>query len=294
MLTRSVAATAIFSISMICFATMSQAGVDCTDPKFATHQQCADTGGGGAGGGSSGQGLDILADLVSGPTLMPDGQGTYVHNENGVKAGTGGETQPNRPGIFIDLRGTGKNPRTITINATCSNPIAMDPLTSQLYMIGNCSELASDIFDLERAELKLQVRPYEVNCSPDLLVNGQCPDVFTQGENVAQMSFRVVYYEQIILEIASDIGGPDSPNPGRCLSILSEEERRAYLHEFCSTLSNCNVAVSPVAMDADGRNNAWDIEALNDTGLICSTLSGDIKIIGVATNISFVTEVDEK
>ena len=36
-----------FSLALSFGAAPAQAGVDCGDPKFATHQQCGDPGGGG-------------------------------------------------------------------------------------------------------------------------------------------------------------------------------------------------------------------------------------------------------
>ncbi len=74
------------------------------------------SGGGGAGGGGGGGTTPIVADIVSGSALEPDLDGsTYSYTERDVKANAG-------PGIFINLRGTGNEPREVTVHVTCGNP----------------------------------------------------------------------------------------------------------------------------------------------------------------------------
>ena len=108
----------------------------------ADHPHCTGSGG-GAGGGSSGKGIDLEVGIVSDDALEDDDRGDYIHNQDGVKAGTGGETQPNRPGIVVNLRGNGPNPREVTIDVACSNP-DVDPGPGVLQ-IGDCTNLPGGV-----------------------------------------------------------------------------------------------------------------------------------------------------
>ncbi len=273
-------------------AAPAQAGVDCDDPKFFEHKQCGDIGGDGAGGGLSGKGSRIVWTIIAGTDLVPDGVGSvYFHGDGGVRTRVGGQTQPHGPGIGINLRGTGQEPRTIQVNDNCTNP-DVDPGAGEIVIGGaaGCESLIGlGVFGVQRAHMTLNARPYDVNC-PE---GGECLDVFTiEPGGSAQMGFQIFSDEGIRLDIASDIGGGDAPDPGRCLSIMTDEERDAFLAASCSTAADCNVTVTAVGVDSDNRNNSWDIVAANDTGLICSRGPLGSFVIGVATGVTFIIEAD--
>ena len=239
--------------------------------------------GGGAGGGVSGKTTPIVWTITEGPfpSLVDDGGGSYSNNDGGVKTKVGGQTQPNAPGIYINLGGTGKDPREITVT-----------LGGCVDLFDNCALWFPDVdeivFNVQRAHMILAARPYEVDCPPPL-VDDECPDVFTmEAGGSAQMAFQIFSHDSIYLEIASAIGGCCAPNPGRCLSALNEDDRALFLGTYCSTAANCNVEVTAMGTDSDGRNDSWDIVAAGDTGLICSL--GEGVVIGVATGVSFSIE----
>ena len=279
-------------------AAPAQAGVDCTDLKFATHKQCAgDTGGGGAGGGQSGKHTPIVASINTVEFLEQDDPADYENNADGVKAQYGGETGPNRAGFVVSLRGTGQDFRTVEVQGECVNIDLGDDLF--VGGVDGCKFLIGrdPVFGVQRSNLNLAVRPYEIGC-PETLENGQCPDVFTMGgiTDTAEMSFRVLYHEGILLEIASAIGGPDAPNPGRCLSILFTEDEDVfdeYRSQICLDPEDCDVTVTVEGQDDNGRNNHWTAKADDATGLLCSRF-GELRIIGAVTGIDFVLEAEEK
>ncbi|MCH8113041.1 MAG: hypothetical protein IH905_13990 [Proteobacteria bacterium] len=299
-LTATVLAAA-FGLALGLSAAPAQAGVDCEDPKFFEHKQCGDTGGDGAGGGLSGKASTIVWTITAGTSLVDDDfdgtldgfDSSYFHGDGGVRTRVGGQTQPHGPGIGINLRGTGQEPRTIRVNVNCGNPNLGGIIIGG---VGGCNILAGlGVFGVQRAHMTLNARPYDVNC-PDP-EGGECLDVFTMGDGTAgtvgfaQMGFQIFADEGIRLDIASDIGGGDAPDPGRCLSIMTQAERTAFLNASCSTAADCNVTVTAMGVDSDGRNNSWDIVAANDTGLICR-LFGEVLLIGVATGVSFTIEAD--
>ncbi len=247
-------------------------------------------GGGGAGGGGGGGTTPIVADIVSGSALDPDlvGGSMYSDSERDIKANAG-------PGIFINLRGTGNDPRTVLVGIACTNP----DLGGDVGKIGGengckfLDDLDRQTFGVQRADVFLAARPYAVNC-PDP-ENGECLDVFSLADGAsAQMGFTVVFDEGIRLDIASAIGGTTAKNPGRCLSIMTQAERIAFLAAFCdANTDDCNVTVTVMGTDTDDRNDSWDIVAENDTGLICSHRTpGEVFVIGVATGVSFTIEAD--
>jgi len=87
----------------------------------------------------------------------------------------------------------------------------------------------------------------------------------------------------LLIEIASDIGGANSVDAGRCLSRLRSGERIAFLAAECSNPSNCNVTVTATDVGGDG-NDAWRIDAFEVTALICQTGAiGDNLVIGQTT-----------
>ena len=256
------------------------------------------SGGGGAGGGGGGGTTPIVADIVSGSALDPDLVGSmYSDSERDIKANAG-------PGIFINLRGTGNDPRTVQVNVTCTNPNLSGEIIGGTT---GCADFMQDVVDgvrdpvfgVQRPDVSLTARPYAVNC-PE---GGECLDAFTMGLGLSesiQMGFAVGFDEGVLLDIASAVGGFTAKNPGRCLSVLTADERTAFLDEFCGgaggDIEDCNVTVAAMGTDSDGRNNSWDIVAGDmvtgdDTGLICN-LFPDVFVIGVATGVTFAIQAD--
>jgi hypothetical protein len=154
---------------------------------------------------------------------------------------------------------------------------------------GNCDLLPESVTD---DEMSMGVRPYEWNC-PQELVNGDCPDVFTMGTGTEHMSFRANYWNHnIFVELASDMGGDGSGAPGRCMSLLDQTEREAFL-EGCSNPEDCNVSVTAWddgdlwgAGAEDGENDEWTVSANSALGLICGLLQGAETVYGM-TEMTF-------
>ena len=207
--------------------------------------------------------VSLLTNTVS---LMNDGDDQYVHNEGHVKALAGGQVQPHKPGVQLDLRGGGSNPRTLKVQASCTSG-----------SFGDCV-LPDGFLDVQRPRVILRVRPYETAC-PELLID-DCPDIFTMGTgaDVSQlMSFGILFHDGLLIEAASDIGGPDAPNPGRCLSLLDMGPRDTFVNECADeTPETCNVTVtaSDAGDDAgsgagDGENDEWAIVGAGVRAIIC-------------------------
>ena len=201
--------------------------------------------------------------------------------------------------------GNGKNPREITreitVFFTCDNPELNG--VGRIGGTNGCADFFDgsvlkfgDYFE-QRAHLFFAARAYEGVTCPEFELSGECLDVFTMGfPGTAEMGFTVAFDEArfLRLDIASNIGGGTSKRPGRCLSVLTDAKRNAFLLEYCNNFADCNVTVKALGTDLDGRNNMWEIMAANDTGLICGSYGPgpDVFIIGVATNVSFEIEVD--
>lgn len=214
----------------------------------------------------------------------------YSDSEKTVEAQLGGQAQPNKPGFKLGLKKLGQRYREITADVTCQG------LPGGL---NNCTQLPSNgVLLVTDDTMSLGLRPYEVNC-PEGQPDHACPDVFTMGTGVGAaelMGFGVNFWNQgIFIEIASVIGGEGSLNPGRCLSLLSEPERTAYLSTQCSDAANCNVNV--VAFDdgdlsgagtGDGENDEWHVDAVDVWALMCNLGSGYEKVYGM-TRLNFGT-----
>ena len=264
---------------------------DCTRHNDPSHKHC-DTGGGGggAGGGGGGGTTPIVADIVSGSALDPDLVGSmYSDSERDIKANAG-------PGIFINLRGTGNDPRTVLVGdefvefgIACTNPdLGEGVIIGGENGCNFLDGLDRQTFGVQRADVFLAARPYAVNC-PE---GGECLDVFSLSDgDSAEMGFAVVFSEGVRLDIASAVGGFTAKNPGRCLSVMTEAERRAFLATSCDPATNCNVTVTAHASVPGGPNDSWNIVAANDTGLICN-LFPDVFVIGVATGVTFEIQAD--
>ena len=196
----------------------------------------------------------------------------YGDSEKGVYARLGGQTQPNKPGFKVGLKKAGQKSRQVTVDLSCSDAGGLLP--------DNCDLLPSNPLTITGSGVHLFLRPYEMHC-PEPLNNGECPDAFTMGTgmgNSEYMSFRVDFFsENLFIEVASAIGGADYPNPGRCLSLLSEADRSNFLDEQCADPANCNVLVEAFdngdlngAGAGDGENDEWRIDASSVVALICN------------------------
>jgi len=158
-------------------------------------------------------------------------------------------------------------------------------------------------------DLGAAVRPYKVKCPEG---DPPCPDVFTMDPstsaelNPVLMSFRLFFGGRFTFEVASAIGVDGSQDPGTCLSLLTEDELDAFLDEHCRDDPNdpndpgdpadCNVSVtaydqgnagpfpgdgSTGAGAGDEENDAWNVEAIGVTALICDRPGATV--IGKAT-----------
>ncbi len=291
----STVVAAVFGLALSFGATSAQAH-HC---KGAHDFPGCTSGGGGAGGGGGGGTTPIGADIGSGSALDPDLVGTmYSDSERDIKANAG-------PGIFINLRGTGNDPRTVQVNVTCTNPNLSGEIIGGTT---GCADFMQDVvngvrdpvFGVQRPDVSLTARPYAVNC-PE---GGECLDAFTMGlgplESI-QMGFAVGFHEGVRLDIASAVGGFTAKNPGRCLSVMTPAERSAFLDFYCGIpdpstgipedFADCNVTVTAHDTVIDGRNDSWNIVAANDTGLICNRFP-DVFVIGVATGVTFEIQAD--
>jgi len=221
--------------------------------------------------------LTATFDVVAGDNLQSDVANVpYVHKEDGMKVTAGGAL-PFR--IQVGFLGTGKEPRELDIDVSCNGvPVGVDgngiPIT-----INKCDLLPVGASNVQRANLFLAAIPYEV-CPFGI---GACPDVFTMAPGTSKlMSFKVMFDGGPLIEIASAIGGASSVDAGRCLSLLMDAERNAFLAAECDAdPSVCNVTVK--ASDSDGENDEWRIDADGVTALICQIGIGDNFVIGQTT-----------
>jgi len=112
------------------------------------------------------------------------------------------------------------------------------------------------------------------------------------------MSFRLGS-PGLSIEVASNIGGDGSQDPGTCLSLLTESQRTYFLANECDVNgSNCNVSVmafdlgdSTGAGVGDGENDAWEVVAEGVTALMCHRRTGTV--LGKAT-LTFGFKAEKK
>lgn len=211
--------------------------------------------------------------------IKGDDDAVYSDSHKSVSAALGGQAQPNKPGFQLSLKRKGPDSRAITASLTCAGlPGGPD----------NCGDITTKLPDVTDDTMSLGLRPYESNC-PDGQPDGQCYDVFTMGESTQLMSFRINFWNQdIFIEVASAIGGEGAPNPGRCLSLLNEQQRDDFLLDKCLDPAGCNVSVtayddgfnSGTGKD-DGENDEWHIDASDVWALMCNRRSGYEKVYGM-------------
>jgi len=227
--------------------------------------------------------------------------GVYVDKE-GAGVSAGGQTQPNAAGIAFTPKHKAKNPRFVYLDIQCVD--ILDPIND--LVVASCDDFPErlEAYFLEHPDLigpfarcptpnncsgiHLKLRPYEVNCpGPG---DEPCPSIYTMSPgsgNTEQMSYRVGFGSGLLIEIASDIGGASSPNPGRCLSFLGNDARTAFI-AACETSGNCNVTVEAFddgsftgAGFEDGENDSWTVTADDATALICDRQTSTV--LGTAT-----------
>lgn len=249
--------------------------IDAADP---------DCGGGDDTEGGTQRSLVFMLDDVFSDNVRSDG-GSYSDSERQVKVTLGGQTAPNRPGFRVELKGAGKNPRQVTADFSCSGAAGLPD---------NC-DLLPFTFPVTRSNASLGLTAYQLNCPEPLPLTGECPDVYTMAQTTQGMSFRVNFWSpHVFVEAASEIGGADSPNPGRCLSMLSNADRAAFVAAECGPESNCNVSVTAFdngdingAGDGDGENDEWHVVANNTVALMCDLQN---HVVFGMTTLSFGAE----
>jgi len=230
-------------------------------------------------------GLNLIATLddTSGDNLMSDTLGDYVHNEGHMKVVAGGQL-PSRIGIHFS--GGGKDPRELSVENVSCDTVGGGMGCHVLENFPRVWNQYLGRISVQRANVSLEAVPYEV-CPFGV---GNCPDVFTMAPATPElMSFRVLFHEGLLIEIASAIGGATSVDAGRCLSLLTPLQRNAFLSTQCLDSSQCNVTVEAFD-DGDGENDAWTINSLDELGevkpakaLICRLGPGDNFVIGQTT-----------
>ena len=94
----------------------------------------------------------------------------------------------------------------------------------------------------------------------------------TEGHEATQlMSFKIFGGGGLpTIEAASDIGGATSVDAGRCLSLLTADQRDAFLFDNCTEPSDCNVTITASDTGGDPGNDAWRIDSPGVTALICT------------------------
>ena len=110
------------------------------------------------------------------------------------------------------------------------------------------------------------------------------------------MSYRLAFGGgELLIEVASAIGGDGGLDPGRCLSLLSDNQQREdfFQNECLGYDSNCNVEVTAFDLGnegdfpgegngvGDGENDAWQVVANGVTALICNRNTSEV--LGKAT-----------
>ena len=210
--------------------------------------------------------------------IQGDESDVYSDSEKTVTAALGGQAQPNKPGFSVSLKKAGRTPRQITTEITCEGLPEGG--------LDNCHLLPNSVTD---DQMSLGLRPYESGCPDPDPQDGECPDVFTMETGPAFMSFRSSYWNHnIFVEIASDIGGDGAPNPGRCLALLDDVQRKNFLDIACADPADCNVEVT--ASDSgdisgagigDLENDRWVVSANGGFALICGQLSGSEIVYGM-------------
>jgi len=236
-----------------------------------------DAGGGPTQGVVKATSLEIdFDDNVSGANLLSD-DGLYIDKE-GVNASA------DKLGHITMLLGKGNNDRQVELNISCAAVVGINRCNELPMLDGGGNGLEGNF--PEGGQVIVAVNPYKVNCPTTMLADGECPDVFTMSAaNSELMGFRVSFSEGLFISVDSAIGGATASDPGRCLSLLTDTQRTAFLDAECSNEppSECNVTVTATHV-GDGKNDAWMVDADGVTALICQIGNpGDQFVIGKTT-----------
>jgi len=236
--------------------------------------------------------LTATFDVVAEDNLQSDvANEPYVHKEDGMKVTAGGAL-PFR--IQVGFLGTGKDPRELDIDVSCNVvPVGNDG-DGDPIIIDKCDLLPGEEIIVQSANLFLAAIAYEV-CPVDLDGGNGCPDVFTMTPGISElMSFKVMFDGGPLIEIASAIGGANSEDAGRCLSLLTADQRDAFLTNNCTDPADCNVSITASDNDSSSDGNVkWEIDAVGVTALICQTGPGNNVVIG-QTTLTFGFDAEKK
>jgi hypothetical protein len=98
------------------------------------------------------------------------------------------------------------------------------------------------------------VRPYKENCPGGA---APCLDVFTMNQTTQLMNYRLSFNGgEDLIEVASAIGGDGGLDPGRCLSLLKDEDRDAFLG------AECTIVVGDTAVNVSDNDTAGVINTV--------------------------------
>ena len=213
-------------------------------------------------------------------TLQHDGLGPeYVDGEMGVNANALGN-QLRKIAV-----GTGGEERKVRVNLHCTEiPESSDGANDG---IDNCAAIETDaggVF-VFTGQYGFAVVPYLVNCPNNTNPEdtSPCDDVFTMGEGAQFMSFKLSSGVSPTIEAASNIGGSTVVDAGNCVSVLTKDQREAFLKDNCTDPAACNVTVTAEDMDQDGENDDWMIDGIGIKALICSCCGKDSEVFGQTT-----------
>ncbi len=296
------------SVCLLLFISLSDYGYACHKGDDVQHgKKPCDDGGGDTTSGKKSIALIMKFDDMRGDKVQSDDMMTPYVDKEGAGVSAGERSQPNpAAGIDLGLNARGRGGRQLFLNITC-DPIVLDgvrydcvqPVSGKIVFNGlfpDCE--AGDNF----CSLVAAVRPYKASCPGEepLL---PCPDIFTMpGDGTTElMSYRLGFGGgAIFIEVASAIGGDGVLDPGRCLSLLTEDQRTDFFEDVClSDINNCNVEVTafdrgnegpfpgnenPEAGAGDGENDAWQVVADGANGvtaLICNRNTSTV--LGKAT-----------
>jgi len=152
--------------------------------------------------------------------------------------------------------------------------------------IDNCAAIETDeggVFDFTGYYI-FTVVPYLVNCPNNTNPEdtSPCDDVFTM-EGAQFMSFKLFSGVSPMIEAASNIGGSTVVDAGNCVSVLTKDQREAFLKDNCTDPAACNVTVTAKDNDQDGENDEWMIDGIGIKALICSCCGKDSEVFGQTT-----------
>ncbi len=250
-------------------AHIADPGEDCPHTTNLDHKHCTPPGDPTPGGGAGGKDTSLIITFVDTGDLLSD-DGSYIDKVD-VTASADGH-------ITLGL-GKGNHDRQVQLNISC---VGIDIDGDGNEDINKCDKLPplDGGFVPVEGQVSVRVNPYKVNCPSD-----KCHNVFRIGTgNSELMSIQISFNEGLHIDVDSDIGGATAFDPGHCLSLLPATQRPIYLMNNCPDPDDCNVTVTAIDDDGDGKNTEWDIVADGVTALICQIgLPHDQFVIGQTT-----------